>query len=532
MKLRRLCQALSLALFLALLAATAWPLRPLVPGLPVDIFVRLDPGLFLAAGLAGKALLRAGLPALGVLAATVLLGRVFCSHVCPLGATLDVAHWAVRPRGKRPAPPAENWRKGKYLFLLAILGAALWGLNLAFWGAPLSLAPRLYGLVLFPGLRELADPAAVALFGLPLAGPRFALTLFHLLFFAGMFALLRRAPRFWCRYLCPTGALLALAAWPGRSLHRRRVSAACTACGTCVRRCPMGAIPDDEPRATRERECIGCRTCVAVCPERAVAFAGKPNSTDEPRPIPAVDLGRREAGGAGVAGRAAGAAARVGLYEYRGRAAFGEPMPEALLRPPGALPEADFLAVCLRCGLCMKACPSNMLQPAGAGLGLAALLSPLAVPRRGACEALCWACGSVCPSGALRPLDRQEKPWAKLGTAVVRQNKCLAWEQDLPCLVCDEACPYDAIRLEKRPGKKAGVPVVDARRCAGCGFCENKCPVKAEAAIYVTPLGAQRLAAGSFARIGRASGLDIVRASERAPEAPQRFEGAPPGFDE
>lgn len=84
MKLRRLCQALSLALFLALLVAAAWPLRPVL-GLPVDIFVRLDPGLFLAAGLAGKALLWAGLPALGVLAATVLLGRVFCSHLCPLG---------------------------------------------------------------------------------------------------------------------------------------------------------------------------------------------------------------------------------------------------------------------------------------------------------------------------------------------------------------------------------------------------------------------------------------------------------------
>jgi MauM/NapG family ferredoxin protein len=526
MNLRRICQAVSLALFLGLLVATAWPL---VPGLRPDIFVRLDPGLFLAASLAGKVLLWAGLPALGVLAATVLLGRVFCSHVCPLGTTLDMAHWAVRPRGKKSALPAEVWRKGKYLFFLIVLVAAAYGLNLAFWGAPLSLAPRLYGLVLFPALRELADPAAVALFGIPLAGPRFALVLFHLLFFGAMFALLRWAPRFWCRFLCPTGAVLALCANPSRSLHRRRVSEACTACGACVRRCPMGAIPDEDPKATRERECIGCRTCVAVCPEQAVAFSGR---TAAPKPAPAVDLGRREAVGAVAVGLGAVAAARVGLYEFRGEAAFGEPMPENLLRPPGALPEADFLAVCLRCGLCMKACPSNMLQPAGAGLGFAALFSPLAVPRRGACEALCWACGAVCPSGALRPLDKREKPWAKLGTAVVRQNKCLAWEQDLACLVCDEACPYDAISLEKRPGKKAGVPVVNAKRCAGCGFCENKCPVKAEAAIYVTPLGAQRLAAGSFESIGRAAGLDIVRANERQPPAPEHFEGAPPGFDE
>jgi len=524
--LRRLCQGVSLALFLGLLAATAWPL---VPGLPVDLFVRLDPGLFLGASLAGKVLLAAGLPALAVVAATALLGRVFCSHVCPLGVTLDLAHWAVRPRGRRREAPPAAWRKGKYLFLLAIVVAALWGLDLAYFGAPLSLAPRLYGLVLFPGLRELADPASVALLGLPLAGPRFALTLFHVLFFAALFASLRWAPRFWCRYLCPTGAMLALAAWPGRTLHRRRVSEACTACGTCARRCPMGAIPEDAPGTTRERECIGCRTCAAVCPERAVVFAGG----GAPAPAPAVDLGRREAAAAVVAGLAAVTVARVGLYEFAGRAAFGEPMPESLVRPPGALPEADFLALCLRCGLCMKACPSNMLQPGGAVLGVAALLSPLAVARRGACEPLCLACGRVCPSGALRPLDLREKPWAKLGTAVVRPNKCLAIEQDLSCLVCDEACPYDAISLERRPGKKAGIPVVDEKRCAGCGFCENKCPVKAEPAIFVTPLGAQRLAAGSYERAGRAAGLDIVRASERQPPAaPERFDGPPPGFDE
>jgi len=139
----------------------------------------------------------------------------------------------------------------------------------------------------------------------------------------------------------------------------------------------------------------------------------------------------------------------------------------------------------------------------------------------------------VCPSGALRPLDLREKPWAKLGTAVVRPNKCLAFEQDRSCLVCDEACPYDAIRLEKQPGRTVGVPVVDENRCAGCGFCESKCPVTAEPAIFVAPLGAQRLAAGSYAAAGRAAGLDIVRAAERTPPAaPKPLDGPPPGFDE
>jgi MauM/NapG family ferredoxin protein len=210
-------------------------------------------------------------------------------------------------------------------------------------------------------------------------------------------------------------------------------------------------------------------------------------------------------------------------------------MPDDLVRPPGAKPEPDFLALCTRCSLCIKACPTNMLQPGLFQAGPDGLFAPLAVSRVGPCEPLCNACGQVCPTGAIRPLPVEVKPWAKMGSAVVYRRKCLAWEFDKACLVCDEACPYDAVKLIQDAEHKVGVPVIEEMRCAGCGYCENKCPVEGESAIRVTPMGALRLDDGEpYPARAREAGLSIRRASERKPDRPAKEEfkgGLPPGFE-
>jgi MauM/NapG family ferredoxin protein len=528
------CQILSFGLFFGLMLLSVHPVPPPVPP---EAFLRLDPVAMLAAWLAGAMAWSALGPVFLLLVLTAVLGRFFCGWICPLGATIDAADRRVA----RDGGPAswEAWRPVKYQILAIVAAAALFGLSLAFLVAPVAVAMRFYALVIHSLLK--AGAARVLSLIRPLAldadwtwvvyadpgVPHFGLPWFS----AGAVVLIlaagRLAPRFWCRYLCPAGALLALAG--SRPLWRRQVSPACIDCGLCQQACPTAAIGRD-PRRTRFAECIVCQRCVRLCPTAAVRFV--PNPAAPPRTPQA---SRRQV----LASAAAGAAlAWVDALDPRWPGAR-RPLPAGgagLIRPPGAVPESDFLGRCVGCGLCLKVCPTNTLQPAGLAGGWAGLMSPRIVPRLGPCEPACNACGQVCPTGAIRPLAPEEKTWAKIGTAFVLRHKCLAFEFDQSCLVCDEVCPYDAIRLERMENRHVAVPLVDERRCSGCGLCHFHCPVRPASAIVVEPVGALRLAQGSYRRAARDAGLRLhLQRGPHAPppaSAPQAPEDRPPpGFD-
>ena len=202
-----------------------------------------------------------------------------------------------------------------------------------------------------------------------------------------------------------------------------------------------------------------------MCPVDAIAYPINRPRAGQPLEV---DLSRRSVLIAGASGAALALSAGTSL-------AHGA-RDDLILRPPGALPEPLYLAACIRCGECVKSCVTNTLQPDGFTRGLSGLWVPRHQMRQAGCEQHCNVCGQVCPTGAIRPLDLEEKRCAKIGTSVILKEKCIAWEQDRLCLVCDECCPYNAIIFKTVDGRPR--PVVIEDRCNGCGWCEHKCPVE------------------------------------------------------
>jgi ferredoxin len=499
LNLRRLSQLVFLGLFLFLLLRTEYRGYDLIR-YPVNAFFQLDPLLGLATLVGLREAIGHFWPALATIAVTLALGRVFCGWFCPLGASLDVTR---RLLGALPAPRrplAWEGRRVKYYLLGALVVAAVFNWQAAWLLDPFSLLARglsvgvipaaneavnaLFNGVYFgaPALRPVSEPAFDALKAsvLTYGQQHFRFAWLSLGLLAGVLAMERWQPRFWCRNLCPLGGLLSLCA-RGRALSRG-VSDACTDCGTCWGTCPVGLIEDGTHRGS-QAECTACMRCPGVCPEGAIGFAWGWRRAESP-----LDVDRRR-----LLGSAAAAAALVPLTRiHPARAA----VPPARLRPPGARAEADFLNRCLRCGACMKVCMRNAIHPALFEGGWEGVFTPVMDFEIGYCEYNCTLCGQVCPSEAIRRLPLEQKQKCVIGTASFDKGRCLPWAYHTNCLVCEEHCPTGekAIVFEEADaldadGKLIRVkfPKVVPERCIGCGICQQKCPVEGRAAVVVTP---------------------------------------------
>jgi polyferredoxin len=455
-------------------------------------FFRFDP-LLLVVGLAARTVIRIALPSLVVLGLTLVLGRFFCGWVCPLGTTIDLFDTLL---GRKPRP-ATSLKWGKYLILLFLVAAAALGASFAGFFDPLVILDRSLVLVFYP-----AATHVIGLFGnvKPVSFTESAIALGS---FLAIVVLGFVAPRFWCRNLCPLGGLFGLLA--KFSLFKFAFKGECRECGACANACPTGAI-DERQQLVDSAECIDCLACRYRCRDRAVdiRLALRPTPTD---------VGRREAilsiGGAVLAAPVA-----ASLVHTR--------TSPRLVRPPGAIPEPDFLDLCLRCGRCLKACPSGCLQPSIFESGPAGIWTPRAVGRIGGCERNCCQCGQACPTGAIRNLPLEEKSYAVMGTAAIDRSRCIAWEQDKHCLVCDESCPYNAINAVRGPGA-ALCPEVDERICVGCGICESRCPVAGPAAIQVFPIREERKRTGWYKTPEKAAARVACNQQPAAEEVPSGF---------
>jgi polyferredoxin len=500
---------------------------------PAEAFLLADPFVAAMTILSTHTVYRGLLWSVGLIALTLVFGRVFCGWICPFGTLHHFFAWIFPSRYVKGKDRIEQNKthalrqRIKYYILYASLAAAAAGSAIGGLLDPICIAVRSIGMGVLPLMQYLvgvgteaagasnvrpvqnaADTTADFLATTVYQSKQFY---FHETWFIGVLLVAvlfmnRFIPRFWCRVLCPLGALLGVFA-RFALFGMEKDHAKCTDCDLCLVHC-QGADSPQGGVKWRQDECHMCMNCEAACPEDVIKFRflpGRKSRIGEP------DTGRRTV----IASAAAGAA----LIPITRSSAdtIDSNYSDRVIRPPGSVEEREFLERCIRCAECMKVCPNNALHPAFFEAGVEGLWTPILIPRVGYCEHSCVLCGDVCPTGAIQKITEEQKLGVgqkpiSIGTAFYDQGRCLPWAMATPCIVCEEFCPtspkaiwveeIDIPKREPKPsedGKEPPMttvhvqrPYVDPNLCIGCGACEKVCPVQDDPAVYVTNIGETR----------------------------------------
>ncbi|MBP5678017.1 MAG: 4Fe-4S dicluster domain-containing protein [Bacteroidales bacterium] len=385
---------------------------------------------------------------LAVLLVTLLIGRAYCSVVCPMGIFQDIFVWFHRiifgkKRKYKHTKPSTILR---YAILILFILALLVGMNsIATIIAPYSAYARMVTGIHATGIIQWVAIITLVVIGL-------------MSFVWG---------RLWCNTICPVGSLLGLLS--RFSLFRVRIDAdKCIGCHACEHRCKAMCIDIDGGKTVDGIRCVDCMDCLAQCPAGAISLAKKSGKSGD-----SVDSSRRKFI---VTGATVGTALAVHAQEQKldgGLATLmGKEIPERKtpLKPFGSQSLKNFTTHCTSCQLCVSQCPEKVLRPS---TKLSSLMQPEMGFSDGYCRMACTRCSEVCPTGAIHPISKEEKTAISIGHAVVLADNCIG------CGACARHCPSSAIMMVD------GKPAVNESRCLGCGACEYYCPARPVTAIYV-----------------------------------------------
>lgn len=298
-------------------------------------------------------------------------------------------------------------------------------------------------------------------------------------------------PRFFCRFVCPLGAMLGAIA--AKSIFRiNRIVDRCTDCNLCLIRCEGASDPHS---LIRQAECFGCMNCIDDCPENALEFTMLRQDKAQVTAFP--DMSRRQVVFASVAGL-------VGAPMLRNNGLVNdENFSPDMIRPPGSVAEAEFLERCIKCDQCINVCPTNVLQPATLREGgIESLWTPVLNFNIAHCQLKCTLCSEVCPTGAIRQISVAEKlgegPYAaqgpvRLGTAFIDTTRCLPWGNQIPCVVCEEGYVPSHRRRFRLTMKRSRM------------FSENTCSSTNHLSCPISALGVGSVRRNAPSRTGRQS---------------------------
>ncbi|MDE5571557.1 MAG: 4Fe-4S binding protein [Prevotella sp.] len=427
-----------------------------------------------------------------LLVATLVLGRIYCSVVCPLGIMQDLFGWLGKKAKKNryTYSKALSWLRYAMLVIMGVACVAGVGTIVQLL-APYSAFGRIATMLLQPlwkmGNNVLAAVAehydSYAFYhadtALPNAGIVTAIAVVTLV---GLFILAWRNGRTYCNTICPVGTLLSFFArhsW----LKIRFDADKCKNCSLCTKNCKAACI-DYKTHTVDASRCVVCGDCIESCKFGALSYQPmKAVNTNEP-----VDGSKR---GFLITSALLTTAALAqqkekmmdgGLAEIQDKVA---PERQTPITPPGSLSAQNMAQHCTGCQLCVSECPNQVLRPSGNWLSI---MQPTMSYELGYCRPECTRCSEVCPAGAIKPIKKEDKSSTQIGHAVWVKKNCVPLTDGVACGNCARHCPVGAIEMvpsDPDNEESPAVPAINEARCIGCGACENLCPARPFSAIYV-----------------------------------------------
>lgn len=408
----------------------------------------------------------------GILLLTLVVGRIYCSVICPMGVFQDIIIWIRRKTGGKKfkySYKKEN-KLVRYAIWLIFIACIIAGLQvIVALLAPYSAYGRIVNSIVAP--HGWLVPVIAAL------------TLVFVVWLAWS------SGREYCNTICPVGTTLGLVS--RFALFRPVIDKSmCVDCHACERTCKSHCI-DVENRKVDTSRCVDCFDCIDHCKLGALKYRFAYGEVARKPMRNAPDAGRR----AFIAGSVLAASSlTLGAQERKldgGLAAVLDkkaPKREQRITPPGSDGERSFYDHCTACQLCIANCPNEVLRPS---TDLGHMMQPKMDFDRGFCRPECTTCSELCPAGAIKPISVEQKTFIHIGRAVVDLDLCLANSGDVSCGSCAAHCPMGAISMVRKikgDVSSALIPTVIEDRCIGCGKCEFLCPSRPFSAIHVEGL--------------------------------------------
>ncbi|MFC2133435.1 4Fe-4S dicluster domain-containing protein [Bacteroidota bacterium] len=435
-----------------------------------------------------------------ILILTLLFGRVYCSSICPLGTFQDFISYIStkfhkRKKRKYHFLEANDWLRVSLLILpfVFLLFGSIFVLNLL---DPYSNFGRIItGLLrpIFLGVNNLVaftleSMNVYLLYPVEFKGLDIMILIIPILILGLVLWLSFTKGRLYCNTVCPVGTLLGMLS--RISLFKIAVNEInCSGCGACERVCKSSCIKSDEKFIDFSR-CVSCFNCFNVCPTNGLKYEFIINRKKE-LPKVEIDNSKRDF----ITSLLVYSFGFTTLAKAQKQVEVYTENTVPVIRtnpisPPGSKSVDYFTDACTACHLCVSACPTQVLQPSFLEYGFLGMLQPRMDNKSGFCNFECKICGDVCPSGAILPVELENKKLIQIGKVKFIKENCVVETQGTDCGACSEHCPTKAVKMEpyihpKFATPNLRIPVTDNEICVGCGACEFACPTKPYKAIYV-----------------------------------------------